>query len=85
MARAAGGSGLIITGACAIALPLGAASMKEPGRSADKFIPGLQALADAMHAAGSAPCIRSTHHGTVGCVDVANDRPVLAPNKPGYS
>ena len=85
VARAAGGAGLVITGACAIAFPEGAASMKEPGLSDDKYIPGLKALADAVHAAGSKLCIQSTHHGKVARVDVANDRPVLAPNQPDYS
>ncbi|WP_423298987.1 NADH:flavin oxidoreductase, partial [Glutamicibacter nicotianae] len=75
---------LIITGACAIAVPYGAASMKEPGLSDDKFIPGIKALADAIHAAGSKLCIQSTHHGKVARVDTANDRPVLAPNEPDY-
>ncbi|WVF65130.1 hypothetical protein VYL96_10540 [Dietzia cinnamea] len=56
VARAAGGAGLIITGACAIAFPVGAASLKEPGLSDDKYIPGLKALADAVHAAGSKLC-----------------------------
>ncbi|ALE92836.1 oxidoreductase [Arthrobacter alpinus] len=83
-ARAKGGAGLIITGACAIAFPYGAASMKEPGLSDDKFIPGLTALADAIHAAGSKLCIQSTHHGKVARVDIANDRAVLAPNQPDY-
>lgn len=83
-ARAAGGAGLIITGACAIAFPYGAASMKEPGLSDDKFIPGIKTLADAIHAAGSKLCIQSTHHGKVARVDTANDRPVLAPNEPDY-
>lgn len=84
VARAKGGAGLIITGACAIAFPVGAASMKEPGLSDDKYIPGLKALADAVHAAGSKLCVQSTHHGKVARVDVANDRPVIAPNKPDY-
>lgn len=85
VARAKGGAGLIITGACAIAFPYGAASMKEPGLSDDKFIPGMKALADAVHAAGSKLCIQSTHHGKVARVDTANDRPVLAPNQPDYA
>ncbi|WP_295647600.1 FAD-dependent oxidoreductase [uncultured Dietzia sp.] len=84
VARAAGGAGLIITGACAIAFPVGAASMKEPGLSDDKFIPGIKALADAVHAAGSKLCVQSTHHGKVARVDVANDRPVIAPSMPDY-
>ncbi len=85
VARAAGGAGLIITGACAIAFPVGAASVKEPGLSDDKYIPGLKALADAVHAAGSKLCVQSTHHGKVARVDVANDRPLIAPNEPDYS
>ncbi|WP_206472605.1 NAD(P)/FAD-dependent oxidoreductase [Dietzia sp. KRD202] len=85
VARAAGGAGLIITGACAIAFPVGAASLKEPGLSDDRYIPGLKALADAVHAAGSKLCVQSTHHGKVARVDVANDRPVLAPNEPDYT
>lgn len=85
VARAAGGAGVVITGACAIAFPYGAASMKEPGLSDDKYIPGIKALADAIHAAGSKLCIQSTHHGKVARVDTANGRPVMAPNKPDYS
>ena len=85
VARAAGGAGLIITGACAIAFPVGAASMKEPGLSDDKYIPGLKALADAVHAAGSKLCIQSTHHGKVARVDTANDRPLIAPSIPDYT
>ncbi|MDX2355940.1 NAD(P)/FAD-dependent oxidoreductase [Dietzia sp. PP-33] len=84
VARAAGGAGLIITGACAVAFPHSAASMKEPGLSDDKFIPGLAALADAVHAAGSKLCVQSTHHGKVARVDIANDRPVIAPSEPDY-
>ena len=83
-ARAAGGAGLIITGASAIAFPFGATSTKEPGLSDDKFLPGLTALADAVHAAGAKLCVQSTHHGKIARVDIANDRPVLAPSKPDY-
>src|SRR3546814_11016088 len=61
VARAAGGTGLIITGASAIAFPAGTTSLKEPGLSEDKLIPGLRALADAVHAAGSKLCVQSTH------------------------
>jgi len=84
-ARARGGTGLIITGACAIDFPVGAASLKEPGLSDDRYVPGLKALADAVHAAGSKLCIQSTHHGKVARVDVAQDRPVIAPSIPDYS
>ncbi|WP_300679130.1 NAD(P)/FAD-dependent oxidoreductase [Nocardioides sp.] len=85
VARAAGGAGLVITGACAIAFPFGAASLKEPGLSEDRFIPGLAALADAIHAVGGKLCIQSTHHGKVARVDTANDRELITPSLPDYT
>ena len=84
VARAAGGTGLIITGASAIAYPIGATSTKEPGLSDDRFIPGLRALADAIHAAGSKLCVQSTHHGKVARVDTGAGRPLLVPSVPDY-
>ena len=85
VARAAGGAGLIITGAAAVAFPVGATSLKEPGLSDDRFVPGLRALADAVHAAGSKLCVQSTHHGKVARIDTAHDRPLLAPSEPDYT
>lgn len=85
VARAAGGTGLIITGASAVAYPVGATSTKEPGLSDDRFLPGLTALADAVHAAGSKLCVQSTHHGKVARIDTLNDRPLLVPTEPDFS
>lgn len=84
VARAAGGTGLIITGASAVAYPVGATSTKEPGLSEDRFIPGLRALADAVHAAGSKLCVQTTHHGKVARVDTGAGRPLLVPSEPDY-
>ncbi|MEV3961340.1 FAD-dependent oxidoreductase [Nocardia sp. NPDC050193] len=81
-ARAAGGTGLIITGACAVAYPIGCASTKEPGLSADRFVPGLKALADAVHAAGSKLCVQMTHHGKIARIDTVHGRPLLVPSEP---
>ncbi|WP_280417340.1 FAD-dependent oxidoreductase [Nocardia carnea] len=81
-ARAAGGTGLIITGACAVAYPVGCASTKEPGLSEDRFVPGLKALADAVHAAGSKLCVQMTHHGKIARIDTVQDRPLLVPSPP---
>lgn len=81
-ARAAGGTGLIITGACAVAYPVGCASTKEPGLSEDRFVPGLKALADAVHAAGSKLCVQMTHHGKIARIDTVQDRPLLVPSLP---
>lgn len=83
--RAAGGAGLIITGASAIAYPVGATSTKEPGLSDDRFLPGLTALADAVHAAGAKLCIQSTHHGKIARIDTLQDRPLLTPSIPDFT
>ncbi|MDT0202123.1 FAD-dependent oxidoreductase [Nocardioides sp. AE5] len=83
-ARARGGAGLVITGASAVAFPVGAASTKEPGLSDDRFLPGLTALADAIHAAGGKLCVQSTHHGKVARIDTLQDRPLLVPSEPDY-
>lgn len=82
VARAAGGTGLIITGCCAVAYPVGCASTKEPGLSEDRFIPGLKALADAIHETGSKLCVQMTHHGKVARIDTLDDRPQLVPSMP---
>ncbi len=82
VARAAGGTGLIITGASAVAYPEGCASTKEPGLSEDRFIPGLKALADAIHATGSKLCVQMTHHGKVARIDTLQGRPLLVPSVP---
>src|SRR5690554_6042834 len=55
-ARAAGGTGLVIMGAGAVAWPLGAASRDQPSFADDSCIPGLARLADAVHAAGGRVC-----------------------------
>lgn len=82
-ARAAGGTGLIITGACAVAYPVGCASTKEPGLSEDRFIPGLKALADAVHSEGGKLCVQMTHHGKIARIDTVQNRPLLVPSVPG--
>lgn len=80
--RAAGGTGMIITGCCAVAYPVGCTSRKEPGLSEDRFIPGLKALADAIHEAGSTLCVQMTHHGRVARIDTLDGRPQLVPSTP---
>ncbi|MFD7075011.1 FAD-dependent oxidoreductase [Nocardioides sp. NPDC059952] len=81
-ARAAGGTGLVITSAAAVAYPIGATSRKEPGLSDDRFIPGLRALADAVHAEGAKLCVQATHHGKMSKVDTADGRPLFVPSMP---
>ena len=81
-ARAAGGTGMIITGSSAVSFPKGAASHKQPGLSDDRFIPGLRRLADAVHDAGSKLCVQLCHHSKTARVDIAEDRPLLVASMP---
>ena len=82
VARARGGTGLVITGAAAVAFPLGAASRHQPGLSDDRFLPGLRALADGVHEVGGKVCVQLCHHGKTSGVDTAEGRPLLVPSTP---
>ncbi|NLT29136.1 MAG: FAD-dependent oxidoreductase [Propionibacterium sp.] len=82
VARAAGGTGMISTGASAVAFPLGTTSRKEPGLSDDRFLPGLTALADAIHAAGAKFNVQLVHHGKISRIDTMDGRPMLVPSVP---
>jgi 2,4-dienoyl-CoA reductase-like NADH-dependent reductase (Old Yellow Enzyme family)/NADPH-dependent 2,4-dienoyl-CoA reductase/sulfur reductase-like enzyme len=81
-ARASGGAGMVITGSGAVSWPVGATSRHQPGLSDDRFIPGLRALADSVHAAGGRLCIQLCHHGKVAQVDTADGRALLVPSVP---
>jgi 2,4-dienoyl-CoA reductase-like NADH-dependent reductase (Old Yellow Enzyme family)/NADPH-dependent 2,4-dienoyl-CoA reductase/sulfur reductase-like enzyme len=82
VARARGGTGLVITGAAAVAFPRGAASRHQPGLSDDRFLPGLRSLADGIHGGGGRICVQLCHHGKTSGVDTADGRPLLVPTKP---
>lgn len=81
-ARAAGGTGMLITGSGAVGFPIGATSHFQPGLSDDRFIGGLSRLADAVHAAGSLLCIQLCHHGKTARVDIEEERDLLVPSMP---
>ena len=81
-ARAAGGTAMVITGSGAVAFPLGATSRHQPALSDDRFIPGLRALADSVHAVGGRLCIQLCHHGKTSGIDTAEGRPLLVPSLP---
>jgi 2,4-dienoyl-CoA reductase-like NADH-dependent reductase (Old Yellow Enzyme family)/NADPH-dependent 2,4-dienoyl-CoA reductase/sulfur reductase-like enzyme len=81
-ARAAGGAAMVITGSGAVAFPRGATTRNQPGLSDDRFVPGLRALADSVHAVGGRLCIQLCHHGKTSAVDTAEDRALLVPSVP---
>lgn len=81
-ARARGGTALVTTGTSAVAFPIGATTLKQPGLSDDRFLPGLRALADGVHAEGGRVCVQLCHHGKTAAVDTAQGRPLLVPSVP---
>ena len=52
--QAAGGVGLIISGACGVAYPIGCVQPNQIAISDDKYIDGLRELVEAVHAKGGA-------------------------------
>jgi 2,4-dienoyl-CoA reductase-like NADH-dependent reductase (Old Yellow Enzyme family)/NADPH-dependent 2,4-dienoyl-CoA reductase/sulfur reductase-like enzyme len=60
--QARGGAGLIISGVAGVAWPVGCVAMQQTAISDDRFIPGLRALCDRVHAAG-AKIATQLHHG----------------------
>ncbi len=80
--RARGGAGLLISENTAACYPRGANSAHEIGVSSDDFLPGLTALADRVHAAGSRIAIQLAHHGKVGRLDTQQGRELLMPSMP---
>ena len=60
--QAKGGVGLIILGATSVAWPVGCVQWQQAAISDDRFIPGLQRLADRVHAHG-AKIAAQLHHG----------------------
>jgi 2,4-dienoyl-CoA reductase-like NADH-dependent reductase (Old Yellow Enzyme family)/thioredoxin reductase len=80
--RARGGAGLLITENTAAAYPRGANTAREIGVSDDRFLPGLSALADAVHRHGARIAIQLAHHGKVARHDTREGRELLMPSIP---
>ena len=82
-AQAAGGVGLVISGACGVAYPVGCVQPNQIAISDDKYIPGLKAVVDAVHAHGSKFAVQLHHGGLVAAEDTNNGRPLWCPSIPG--
>ncbi len=80
--QAKGGVGLIITGVAGVAWPVGANQVNQIAISDDRFLPGLRALADAVHAHGAMIAPQLHHGGLVGMEDMLAGRPVWCPSLP---
>lgn len=81
-ARAAGGAGLLIMGVCAIAYPAGTAEPFQVGVSDDRFVPGLNALAERVHRHGAKVAMQLQHAGKTSVRDLAEGRELWVPSIP---
>ena len=75
--RAAGGAGLLVTGHLACD-PGGRASPWQPLISDDRFLPGLRAVADAVHDAGGRVLFQVSHAGRQSTEAACGGQPISA-------
>ncbi len=81
-ARAEGGAALLIMGSVAISWPVGSANFRQVAISDDRFIPGLKAVADEVHAHGARLAVQLQHAGLTAMNDIRDGRPLLTPSVP---
>ncbi|MBY2929860.1 FAD-binding protein [Sphingomonadales bacterium 56] len=80
--QAKGGVGLIITGVAGVAWPVGGNQVNQIAISDDRFLPGLKALAEAVHKHGAKIAPQIHHGGLVAMEDMLGGRPVWCPSLP---
>ncbi len=80
--QAQGGAGLIILGVSGVAWPAGGNLPRQIAISEDRHIPGLQALADAVHKHGTRVAAQIHHGGLVAVQDAKEGRPIWVPSMP---
>ncbi|WP_150294855.1 FAD-dependent oxidoreductase [Sphingobium estronivorans] len=80
--QAKGGVGLIITGVAGVAWPIGGNQLNQIAISDDRFLPGLSALTEAVHAHGAKIAAQLHHGGLVAVLDMLAGRPIWAPSVP---
>lgn len=81
-ARARGGAALLIVGSVSVAYPDGCVDVRQTAASEDRYLPGLQALADRAHAHGAAIAAQLVHNGAQSRHDIERGVPMLVPAKP---
>lgn len=81
--QAKGGVGLVNMGVSGVAWPHGGNQPGQIAISDNRFIPGLKAVADAVHAHGAKFTIQIHHGGVVSVEDMAAGREVWVPSMPG--
>ncbi|HLG88270.1 MAG TPA: NADH:flavin oxidoreductase, partial [Alphaproteobacteria bacterium] len=80
--RAKGGAALITMGSVSIGYPEGSSNWRQEAISEERHIPGVRALADAVHAHGAKLCMQLHHAGLVAMNDMLDGRPVATPSIP---
>lgn len=80
--QARGGVGLIMLGVPGVAWPHGGNQPRQIAISEDRHIPGLKALAEAVHAHGAKVAAQLHHGGLVAAQDMKEGRPVWIPSFP---
>jgi len=84
--QAKGGAALIISGVAGVAWPVGAVAMRQTAISDDKFIPGLKAMTDRVHAHGAKIAVQLHHGGFVAAYSHARwGHPLWGPTIPPQS
>lgn len=81
-ARAKGGAALITMGSVSIGYPDGSGNWRNEAISDERHVPGVRALADAVHAHGAKLAMQLQHAGLVAMNDMLAGRPVWTPSIP---
>lgn len=83
--QARGGTALVTMGVVGVALPLSQNMINQPAISDDRFIPGLKAVADAVHAHGAKFAVQLHFAGLVAAIDMLAGKPVWTPSIPEHT
>lgn len=80
--QAKGGAGLVTLGVTGVGWPIGGNQLRQIAFSDDRFIPGVRAVADAVHAYGAKVALQIHFGGLVATIDMLEGRPLWTPSIP---
>ena len=80
--RAKGGAALMIMGSVAVAWPVSGVIPRQAAISEERHIPGIKAVADAVHRHGGKLALQLHFGGLMSTLDVAAGRPLWTPSVP---
>ncbi|WP_311269559.1 FAD-dependent oxidoreductase [Sphingobium sp. WCS2017Hpa-17] len=83
--RAKGGVALVTMGSVSVGYPEGASNWRQEAISDDKYIPGIKAIADEVHAHGAKLAVQLHHAGLLAMHDMLAGRPLACPSPPKAS